>query len=59
MQKKINWAECASEKATDKKHEPDPRSAQQADKTDFVVDYWCKHCGLSGSVAIDPADINW
>lgn len=54
-----NWERCDSPKAKDGKHEADPRSAQQADGTDFVVDIFCKHCGQSGSVPIDPEDIQW
>lgn len=40
-------------------HEANPRSATQADGSDFVVDYTCKHCGQSGSVAVPEADITW
>ena len=46
----------------DGKHEPDPGSAtvpQQSGETDFLVDYNCKHCGISGSVRVDPATIQW
>ncbi len=50
---------CRSDLSKDGKHEPGPQSAEQADDTDFVVDYYCKLCGFSGSVAIDPKDINW
>ncbi len=41
------------------RHEAAPESARQADGVRFTVDYTCKKCGASGSVAINPADINW
>jgi hypothetical protein len=40
-------------------HEPDGMSFAKADGTEFVVDVWCKKCGQSGAVAIDPKDIDW
>lgn len=40
-------------------HEADPRSAQQADGTDFVVDYYCRRCHQSGAARVQPADIQW
>lgn len=41
------------------KHEADPASGQVAHRENFIIDFTCKHCGQSGSVAIDPKDINW
>lgn len=44
----------------DGKHHADPLSGsfpQEADSDEFlhfVVDFNCKHCGLSGSVRVDP-----
>ena len=42
-------------------HEPDWETIQRADckPPDGIVDVWCKHCGVSGSTAILPAEINW
>lgn len=40
-------------------HEADPFSASQADDTEFVVDYTCKHCHQSGGVRVEPKDIQW
>lgn len=52
-----NYNVC--ERAVDGKHTADPQSAVQADDTDFIVDYRCKHCGQSGAVAVEPRDIQW
>lgn len=57
MKQQKDWSKC--EKGPDGKHEADPRSAVQADETDFVVDYRCKHCGQYGGVAVDPKEIQW
>ena len=52
-------------KSPDYKHHPDPASIEAADGagrnrgTDWLVDVNCKHCGRSGSVAIDPEDIEF
>jgi hypothetical protein len=49
----------------DGKHEPDPASIVPADGagkdkgTDWIVDVWCKNCGESGSVRIDPDDVEF
>lgn len=43
----------------DGEHEADPVSAEQAADCDFVIDLWCKFCGQSGSVTIDPKEIQW
>lgn len=43
----------------DGKHVADALSAQQADDMDFVVDYACIKCGISGSVMVNPDDIMW
>jgi hypothetical protein len=62
-------ADCATEafcpKSPDFKHHPDPASIKPADGagrnrgTDWIVDVNCKHCGRSGSVRIDPAEIEF
>ena len=49
----------------DGEHQPSPSSIQPADGagkgrgTDWVIDIFCAACGVSGSMRIDPADINW
>lgn len=40
-------------------HEADPHSFVQADGCDWTVDVYCKHCGCSGSVAIEPKEVRW
>lgn len=46
-------------------HDPDPRTIQPADGTgrgkdvDFIVDVTCRKCGISGSVRLNPEDIDW
>jgi hypothetical protein len=46
-------------------HHPDPASVKAADGagkergTDWILDINCKHCGRSGSVRIDPKDIEF
>ncbi len=62
-------ADCGTEgfcpKSPDFKHHPDPASVKPADGagrnrgTDWIVDINCKHCSCSGSVRIDPADIEF
>jgi len=62
-------ADCATEafcpKSSDFKHHPDPTSITPADGagknrgTDWIVDVNCRHCGRSGSVRIDPKDIEF
>ena len=52
------WLTC--KKSPSGKHEADPLSATQQYEYPFVVDYVCKHgCGWTGSVKIDPADIQF
>lgn len=41
------------------KHKADPQSASTHDAPDWVIDYNCKYCGLSGSVSVDPKDMMW
>jgi hypothetical protein len=41
------------------KHEPDWSTARPAEGADGTVDVWCPKCGLSGSFAVDPSDVNW
>jgi hypothetical protein len=47
------------------RHVPDPASIQAADGagrnrgTDWIVDVSCLNCGRSGSIRIDPADIDF
>ena len=49
----------------DFKHHPDPAAIKPVDGagrnrgTDWIVDVSCKHCGRSGSVRIDPDDIEF
>jgi len=43
----------------DGKHEADPQSATVPAGSEFLVDYTCKHCGQSGSLAVDEKDIMW
>jgi hypothetical protein len=51
--------------ATNCQHEADPLSlsfpeeARGDEFLHFVVDVTCKKCGLSGSVRIDPKEIQW
>ena len=62
-------ADCDTEafcpQSSDFKHDPDPSSIKAADGagkergTDWIVDVNCKHCGRSGSVRIDPKDIEF
>jgi hypothetical protein len=62
-------ADCDMEgfcpKASDFKHHPDPRSISPADGagrgrgTDWIVEVACKHCGRSGSIRIDPNEIEF
>jgi len=52
-------------RSPDYSHEPDAASVARADDagggrgTDWIVDVNCKHCGRSGSVRFDPADIEF
>lgn len=39
-------------------HKPEWGTLQPADGAPGIVDVWCA-CGLSGSVAIEPSDIQW
>jgi hypothetical protein len=56
--KKKPWLKC--KKSPNGKHEADALSATQQHEYPFVVDYVCKHgCGWTGSVKIDPADIQF
>lgn len=49
----------------DYRHHPDPASIKPADGagkergTDWIVEGSCKHCGRSGSLRIDPEDIEF
>ncbi len=49
----------------DFRHHPDPASVKPADGvgkergTDWIVDVTCKNCGRSGSVRIDPEDVEF
>jgi hypothetical protein len=62
-------ADCGTEsfcpKSPDFQHHPAPSSIKPADGagkergTDWIVDVNCKHCGRSGSVRIDPMDIEF
>jgi hypothetical protein len=46
-------------------HVADPASAAVADGagrnwgTDWLIDFTCSHCGRSGAIRIEPADIRW
>lgn len=46
-------------------HEPDPADIKPADGagrdrgTDWILDVTCKKCGRSGSIRIDPADVDF
>lgn len=61
--------DCATEtfcpESPDFRHRPDPASITPADGagrnrgTDWIVDVTCKHCGRSGSVRIDPDEIEF
>jgi hypothetical protein len=62
-------AECGTEgfcpKSPDYRHHADPAGIKPADGagrnrgTDWIVDVNCKHCGRSGSVRIDPDEIEF
>ena len=47
------------------RHMPDPKSVRPADGagrnrgTDWLIDVNCLHCGRSGSMRIDPNDLQW
>jgi len=43
----------------DGNHEADPESGTVPAGCEFLVDYTCKHCGLSGSLAVESSDIMW
>jgi hypothetical protein len=49
----------------DFRHHPDPAAIRPADGagrnrgTDWIVDVDCRHCGRSGSVRIDAADVEF
>jgi hypothetical protein len=43
---------------SDHEHAPDWSTSQPADGAPGIVDVWCT-CGQSGSVRIDPSDIQW
>jgi len=49
----------------DYRHHPDPASVKPADGagqnrgTDWIVDVNCLHCGRSGSIRIDPDEIEF
>ena len=49
----------------DYRHHPDPASIKPAKEaendmeTDWIVDVNCKHCGRSGSVRIDPDNVEF
>jgi hypothetical protein len=51
--------------SADGKHEPDPTSIAPADGTgrnrgvDFIIDVRCRRCSESGSMFVDPKDIQW
>lgn len=51
------WEKCEGNK--NGKHIPDPLSATQAQKAEFVVDYCCKNCSWTGSARIIPEEISW
>lgn len=40
------------------KHEPDD-GFTQADDVSWTADVYCKHCGRSGSLLVNPEEINW
>lgn len=40
-------------------HSPQPNTARPADGAPFIIDFNCAHCSYSGSVRIDPSDIQW
>jgi len=46
-------------KAANFRHEPDPATLAVAEGPRWTVDVHCKHCGRSGSAAVDPADISF
>ena len=62
-------ADCDTEafcpRSDDYKHHPDPASVAPADGagkergTDWIIDVNCRHCGRSGSVRIDPDEIEF
>jgi hypothetical protein len=41
------------------RHDGDPATITPADGVEWTVDVSCKYCGRSGSVAIDPADVDF
>lgn len=49
----------------DGRHAADPASARGADGagrnrgTDWLIDFNCLHCGQSGALRVNPADIKW
>jgi hypothetical protein len=40
-------------------HQIDWSTLAPADGADGIVDVWCSECGVSGSVRINPEDIQW
>lgn len=40
-------------------HEADPTSLTNNPADGLLVDVGCKHCGTTGSVQINPADLQW
>lgn len=54
-----DYSKCPASPDGQGRHVADPRSAQQADGVDFVVDYFCKNCGQSGGLVVAEADIDW
>lgn len=44
-------------------HELDPAVAESAgadgDGPGIIIDVWCKKCGLSGSLVVEPKDVLW
>ena len=47
------------EKSETKWHEPDAEQITVADGAPWIVDVACTCCGRSGSIALDPGEINW
>lgn len=40
-------------------HEIDWSTARPADGAPGIMDVWCSRCGESGSVRVDPDEVNW
>lgn len=52
--KKIKLNKCEHETLT-----REVSFAFEGDTGSIICDIWCKDCRMSGSVSIDPSDVEW